>query len=87
MVRGTHPRTRQSMVSSIFTVRVDASVKRGLEKLAKDTGRSCSCLAAEALREYIATNAWQVAGIEKAMASLEQGQGVAHETVREWVDS
>lgn len=30
---------------------------------------------------------WQVAGIQKAMASLDRGEGVAHERVREWVSS
>ena len=75
------------MSSTTFTVRVDQSVKRRLEKLAKSTGRSRSFLAAEALSEYLATNEWQVAGIEQAATSLEQGRGVAHEGVREWVDS
>ena len=75
------------MSSSTFTVRVDASVKRRLEKLAKSTGRSRSFLTAEALSEYLATNEWQVAGVEQATTSLEQGQGVVHESVRKWVDS
>lgn len=75
------------MPSSTFTVRVDASVKRRLETLAKSTGRSRSYLAAEALSEYLATNEWQVAGIEQAATSLGKGQGVSHERVREWIDS
>ena len=75
------------MPSSTFTVRVDASVKRRLEKLAKSTGRSRSYLAAEALLECLATNEWQVAGIKQAAASLEKGEGVPHASVREWVDS
>lgn len=75
------------MPSSTITVRVNATVKRRLEKLAKSTGRSRSFLAAEALSEYLATNEWQVAGIEQAAQSLERGRGVAHEGVREWVDS
>jgi predicted transcriptional regulator len=75
------------MPSSTFTVRVDASVKRRLETLTKSTGRSRSYLAAEALSEYLAINEWQVAGIEQAATSLEKGQGVSHEKVREWIDS
>lgn len=75
------------MPSSTFTVRVDSSVKRRLENLAKSTGRSRSYLAAEALSEYLATNEWQVAGIKQAATSLEKGEGVSHERVREWVDS
>lgn len=75
------------MPSITFTVRVDSSVKRRLEKLAKSTGRSRSYLAAEALVDYLDVNEWQVAGIEQAAASLDRGEGVPHGRVREWVDS
>ena len=30
---------------------------------------------------------WQVAGIRRAMASLESGEGISHEQVRDWVAS
>ena len=32
-------------------------------------------------------NEWQVAGIQKAMVSLDRDEGVAHERVKEWVSS
>lgn len=75
------------MASTTFTVRVDNTAKERLEKLAESTGRSRSFLAAEAINEYLAVNEWQVAGIRKAIASLDRGEGVAHEDVRSWVDS
>ena len=75
------------MPSTTFTVRVETDVKRRLEKLAKSTGRSRSFLAAEALNEYLDVNEWQVAGVRKAMASLDRGEGVPHEQVKAWVDS
>jgi len=75
------------MPSTTFTVRVEAEVKKRLEKLAKSTGRSRSFLAAEALSEYLAVNEWQVAGVKRAMASLDRGEGVAHQEVRHWVNS
>lgn len=75
------------MSSSTFTVRVDAAVKKRLEKLAKDTGRSRSFLAAEAIGEYVDVNEWQIAGIKQAMVSLDRGEGIAHEQVTEWVRS
>jgi len=75
------------MPSTTFTVRVDPTVKKRLEKLAKSTGRTRSFLAAEALSEYLDVNEWQVAGIKKAMASLDRGEGVPHEQVKEWVNS
>ncbi len=75
------------MASTTFTVRVDATVKKRLEKLAKSTGRSRSFLTAEALADYLDVHEWQVAGIRDAMASLDRGEGVSHEDVKEWVRS
>jgi predicted transcriptional regulator len=75
------------MTSTTFTVRVDAAVKKRLEKLARSTGRSRSFLAAEAINEYLDVNEWQVAGIARAIASLDRGEGVSHQQVKDWVAS
>ena len=75
------------MSSTTFTVRVETDVKKRLEKLAKSTGRSRSFLAAEALSEYLDANEWQVAGVRKAVASLDRGKGVSQEQVKAWVTS
>ena len=75
------------MTSSTFTIRGDLAVKRRLEKLARSTTRSRSFLAAEAIQEYLDANEWQIAGIKKAMSSLDRGEGVAHQEVRDWVAS
>jgi RHH-type rel operon transcriptional repressor/antitoxin RelB len=75
------------MSSTTFTVRVDTTVKKRLEKLAKNTGRSRSFLAAEAIAEYISVNEWQVMGIKDAIASLDQGKGISHQQVKDWVGS
>ncbi len=74
-------------MSSTFTVRVDTAVKKRLEKLAKSTGRSRSYLAAEAIGEFVDINEWQIAGIKRAMVSLDRGEGIAHEQVEQWVRS
>jgi len=68
-------------------VRVGADIKERLASLAASTGRSRSFLAAEALAEYLAANEWQVAGIRKAMMSLDRGAGVEHDSVRHWIES
>jgi RHH-type transcriptional regulator, rel operon repressor / antitoxin RelB len=75
------------MPSSTFTVRVDATVKKRLEKLARSTGRSRSFLTAEAIAEYVDANEWQVAGIKRAIASMDRGEGVSHDQVVNWVGS
>lgn len=75
------------MGSTTFTVRVDQRVKKRLEKLAESTGRSRSYLAAEAIGEYLDVNEWQVVGIKQAIASLDRGEGIAHQHVKDWVES
>jgi RHH-type transcriptional regulator, rel operon repressor / antitoxin RelB len=75
------------MRSTTFTVRVDTAVKKRLERLAKSTGRSRSFLVAEAINEYLDVNECQVAGIRRAIASLDRGEGIAHSAVKDWVVS
>jgi RHH-type transcriptional regulator, rel operon repressor / antitoxin RelB len=75
------------MRTTTFTVRIDSAVKNRLERLAKSTGRSRSFLAAEAISEYLNVNEWQVAGIKRAVASLDRGEGVPNAVVKDWVAS
>jgi predicted transcriptional regulator len=77
----------ETMPSTTFTIRVEPEVKKRLEKLAKSTGRTRSFLAAEALSEYLDVNEWQVAGVRRAMASLDRGDGVPHQEVKDWINS
>src|SRR5450830_2077141 len=55
------------MNTTTFSVRVGRSTKSRLEKLAKNTGRSRSFLASEAISAYLDTNEWQVSGIARAL--------------------
>jgi predicted transcriptional regulator len=75
------------MNTDTFSVRLNHKAKGRLQKLAKSTGRSRSFLAAEAIVAYLDTNEWQVAGINKALTSLDRGKGIAHARVSEWVAS
>ena len=75
------------MTTTTLSVRVRPSTKSRLEKLAKSTGRSRAFLAAEAISAYLDTNEWQVAGITKALATLDRGKGIAHARVSDWVAS
>jgi RHH-type rel operon transcriptional repressor/antitoxin RelB len=75
------------MRSATFTVRVGAAAKKRLERLANNTGRSRSCLAAEAINEYLDVNEWQVAGVKQAITSLDRGEGIPHAQVKDWIAS
>ena len=65
------------MSSTTVSIRIDLAIKKRLEKLARSTGRSRSFLTAEAISEYVDLNEWQVAGIQKALVSLNRGEGSA----------
>jgi predicted transcriptional regulator len=73
--------------STTLTVRLDRSVKRRLDALARSTKRSKSFLAAEAIEEFVAVQEWQIAGIEAALESLDRGESVPHEEVEAWAAS
>jgi len=75
------------MPSTTLTIRVDDDQKDRLEALAKSTGRSRSFLAADAIREYLDANEWQVAGVRAAMRSIDEKGAVPHGDVKAWVES
>lgn len=61
------------MSTTLLTFRLEAGLKKQLVKLASVTQRSRSFLAAEAIREYIALNDWQVEEIKKAIKEADRG--------------
>jgi predicted transcriptional regulator len=56
-----------------MTIRIEDEVKDRLDRLAESTQRSKSFLAAEAIREYVANNEWQVAEISEALKEADAG--------------
>lgn len=60
-------------MSTTMTVRLDDDVKDRLERLAASTQRSKSFLAAEAIRAFVDTNAWQIAEIEASLREADAG--------------
>lgn len=68
--------------SKILTLRLDQQDRNRLEKLAKATNRSRSYLAAEAIREYLALNEWQVAEIKKAVEEADRGEFASENEVK-----
>ena len=50
-----------------MTLRLEDEVKARLDKLAGATQRSKSFLAAEAIREYVENNEWQIGEIKTAL--------------------
>jgi len=68
-----------------LSLRISEQKAREIETLAKATDRSKSWLLEQALDAYLETQSWQVARIERGLAELDRGEGVAHEGVAEWL--
>jgi RHH-type rel operon transcriptional repressor/antitoxin RelB len=73
--------------TATITMRVRNALKKRLEKMARSTGRSRSYLATEAISAYLDVNEWQISGIAAALSSLDRGESIPHERVRQWVAS
>ena len=85
-----HMETEQSDMakSAMMTVRLTPELSEKLEALARDTKRSKSYLASEAIEGYVNLNAWQVAHIKAALAEDAEGTpGIPHEEVMRWMKS
>jgi RHH-type rel operon transcriptional repressor/antitoxin RelB len=68
--------------SSVLTLRLEPGLKRQLDKLAQATRRSRSYLAAEAIREYVTLNEWQVAETRRAVAEADRGEFASEREVQ-----
>lgn len=66
-------RAHGSRMSTTMTVRLDDDVKDRLELLAEATQRSKSFLAAEAIREFVATSEWRITQIRAAVREADAG--------------
>jgi RHH-type rel operon transcriptional repressor/antitoxin RelB len=59
--------------TTTLTVRLSPETKDKLDALAQSTRRSKAFLAAEAIDDYVAANAWQVEAIGEALAAADAG--------------
>jgi predicted transcriptional regulator len=69
-------------MSTTMTVRIDDDVKDRLDVLAEATQRSKSFLAAEAIREYVEINEWQIHETRAALAEADAGDFAGDKEVR-----
>ena len=73
---------------SILTLRLDSKLRKQLDRLSAATNRSRSFVAAEAIREYVALNTWQIAETVKAVAEADRGDFASEKqvqrTLRKW---
>lgn len=74
-------------MKTTLSVRIDATTKKRLEGLAKRARRSKSFLAAEAIAAFVESESWQLDEIRAGLEELDEGHGVAHESVSTWLRS
>lgn len=67
------------MSSTTMTIRVSTDIKEKLDRLAADTRRSRSFLAAEAVSAYVARELAIVEGISEGLEDARKGRTVSHE--------
>ena len=68
-------------MSTTMTIRLAPDIKDRLDLLAEATSRSKSYLAAEAIREYVETNEWQIRETRAALAEADAGAFASDEEV------
>jgi predicted transcriptional regulator len=65
--------TRDNRSMTAFTVRVPDETAEKLDRLAEKLARSRSYVAARAIEDFVAREAWQLAEIEAGLAEAERG--------------
>lgn len=70
-------------MSSVLTVRVTDDMKYQMDSLAEATGRTRSWIAAEAIRQYVDSESWQIGEIRKALVEADAGEFVSEEEMEQ----
>ena len=74
--------------SAVLSVRLSQEARDKLAALARSTRRSANFIAAEAITEYVAVNAWQVEETRKAALKADAGGPfVRHEDAVSYLDA
>ena len=68
--------------STTMSIRLDTKLKSRLDKLSAATRRSKSFLAAEAVREFVELNEWQIEDIKAAVKEADAGDFSSDQEVR-----
>ena len=70
-------------MSTTITIRLDDEVKGRLDRLAVSTQRSKSFLAAEAIRDFVESNEWQINETRAALKEANAGDFASESNVEE----
>ena len=65
-------------MSEPVTFRLDPGIRKRLDRLADSTERSRAALVAEAVRQFVEVNEWQVSAIQEGVREANEGRFVDH---------
>jgi RHH-type transcriptional regulator, rel operon repressor / antitoxin RelB len=71
--------------SAVLTLRLDAKLKRQLDRLSKSMNRSRSFVAAQAIQEFVRVNEWQINEIKKGLAEADAGDFATDEEMQQTI--
>ncbi|MDP9170331.1 MAG: CopG family ribbon-helix-helix protein [Acidobacteriota bacterium] len=74
-------------MTETLSVQLDSATKQRLAVLAKQSNRSKSFLAAEAIAAYVEQEEWQLGEIHAAVRELDTDRPVSHEKAAAWLKS
>jgi predicted transcriptional regulator len=77
-------REKSNQLPAAFTVRLEEETLDALDRLAEKTERSRNWLAAKAIEDYVALNAWQIGKIEQGLVAADRGDFASDDDVA-WV--
>ena len=74
-------------MTETLSIRLDSATKQRLDALSRQSKRSKSFLAAEAIAAYVEQEEWQLGEIHAAIGELDAGPAVSHEEAATWLRS
>lgn len=67
------------MTTEAFTVRAEADIVHQLDHMADSLDRSRNYLVNQAIKEYLASHAWQIEKVTQGIAAADRGELVEHD--------
>ena len=65
-------------MSDLVSLRLDPGIRKRLDDLARATERSRAAIAAEAVKQYVDLQEWQIAAIRKGIEAAERNEFIDH---------
>ena len=65
-------------MSDLVSLRLDPEIRKKLDDLAAATERSRAAIAAEAVKQYVVLQEWQIAAIQKGVDAADRGEFIDH---------